>query len=98
MEKKSPGIRHWINEESIVEAFQYKLNGFPPVLLKNGHMRVAAKHKFSNYLCNTWGDRPIFEDHTLTETNPVTTYDAGMLLLNLIILWKQGITLGSIKV
>ena len=61
------------------------------------HMRVAAKRKFSNYLCNTWGDSSIVEDHTLTEPNPLTTYDAGMLLQNLIILRKQGITLGSIK-
>ena len=60
-------------------------------------MRVAAKRKFSNYLCNTWGDSSIVEDHTLTEPNPLTTYDAGMLLQNLIILWKQGIKLGSIK-
>ena len=61
-------------------------------------MREAAKHKFSNYLCNTWGDGSIVEDHTLTESNPVTAYDAdsGMPLQNLIILWKQGITLSSI--
>ena len=63
---KSPGIRHWINEESITEAFPCELIVFPPSLFKvnNGHMRVAAKRKFSNYLCNPWGDRSIFEDHT----------------------------------
>ena len=60
-------------------------------------MRVAAKRKFSNYFSNPWGDSSIVEDHTLTEPNPVTAYDAGMLLQNVIILWKQGITLGSIK-
>ena len=60
-------------------------------------MREAAKHKFSNYLCNTWGDSSIVQDHTLTETSPGTAYDAVMLLQNLIILWKQGITLDSIK-
>ena len=60
-------------------------------------MRKAAKHKFSNYLCNTWGDSSIVQDHTLTETSPGTAYDAVMLLQNLIILWKQGITLDSIK-
>ena len=97
MEKKSPGIRHWIKEESIAEAFQYELSGFPPSLFHNGHMRVAAKRKISNYLCNPLGDRSIVEDRTLTEPNPVTAYDAGMLLHNPIILWKQGIILGSIK-
>ena len=97
MEKKSPGILHWINEESVAEAFQYELSGFPLPLFNNGHMRVAANHKFSNYFCNPWGDSSIVEDHTLTEPNPVTAYDAGMLLQNLIILWKQGITLGSIN-
>ena len=66
-------------------------------LFNNGHMRLAAKRKFLNYLCNTWGDSSIVEDHTLTEPNPVTTCDAGMLFQNLIILWKQGISLGSIK-
>ena len=60
-------------------------------------MRLAAKHKFLSYLCNTWCDSSIVEDHALTEPNPVTACDAGMLLQNLIILWKQGITLGSIK-
>ena len=60
-------------------------------------MRVATKRKFSNYLCNPWDDSSIVEDHILTEPNPVTAYDGGMLLQNLIILWKQGITLGSIK-
>ena len=60
-------------------------------------MREAAKHKFSNYLCNTWGNGSIVEDHALTEPNPVTAYDVGMLLQNLIILWKQGITLCNTK-
>ena len=46
---------------------------------------------------NPWGDSSIVEDHTLTEPNPVTANDAGLLLRNLIILWIQGITLGSIK-
>ena len=96
MEEKSPGIRHWINDESIAEAFQYELSGFPPSLYHNGHMRMAAKRKFSNYLCNSWGDSSIVEDHSLTEPNPVTAYDTGILLQNLIILWKQGITLGII--
>ena len=50
---------------------------------------------YSSY--NPWGDSSIVEDHTLTEQNPATAYDAGMLLQNLIILWKQGITLGIIK-
>ena len=60
-------------------------------------MRVAAKRELSNYLYNPWGDSSIVEDHTLTEQNPVTAYDTGLLLQNLIILWKQGIILGSIK-
>ena len=95
--KKSPGIRHWIKEESMAEAFQYELSGFSPSLFNNGHMREPAKRKFSNYLCNPWGDSSIVEDHTLTEPNPVTVYCAVMLLQNLIILWKQEITRGSIK-
>ena len=95
--KKNAGIRHWINEESIAEAFQNELSSFPSPLFHNGHMRVAAMRNFLNYLCNPWGDSSIVEDRTLTEPHPVTACDAGMFLQNLIILWKQGITLGSIK-
>ena len=94
MERKSPGIRHWINKESIAEVLQHEISGFPPSLFNNSHSREATKCKFLNYLCNTWGDSLLVQNHT--ETNPVTTYDAGMLLQNLIILWKQDATLGSI--
>ena len=56
-------------------------------------MREAAKH----YLCSTCGNGWIVEEDTVTEPNPITVYDSGMFLQNLISIWKQEMALGDIS-
>ena len=41
--KESPGIRHWINEESIAEAVQHELSGFPPSPLQQWPHEIGCK-------------------------------------------------------
>ena len=107
MERKSPGYStlNWPYKSSwSTRSLHQKPSSMKSVAfgLHFSTMAIWERLQSTNFriiLCNTWGDvtaRLLRITHI--EPNPVTSYDTGrgMLLQNLIILWKQGITLGSI--
>lgn len=56
--------RVMVNQESLIETFQYELSDYPPALFANGLMRDPGKTKFSKYLNVKRGEichYPIFQ-------------------------------------